>query len=235
MMLRDRREKRHEILDEWRSWRSESERNYPQPDQRSEQRSSITAIIRRALVYSVGSPKYWSFWAIGFGTNLWLLALVILVLALVSYPLYRHPFNIEPSLARLAGAPTRELPPFAWPYKRLVTENTRPDWTKWSVWDALWLTARTHIPLISLAVRDEWELRDEPGFHYDLSAFPFWERCKDDIQSKGANLHEPLCSKYDYLNLSPQDLAGIMMVLNWILWPLLLAFLVPRLLRRGAS
>lgn len=190
--------------------------------------------LRKGIVYFLGVPKYQSFKRLlGFGTNLWPLFGIIVALALVSYPVYRNPANIEPSLAKLATATTRETVGKA---NKFIFAGKHPDSEQWSVWDALWLMARTHIPIISLAVRDEWELSDDSRFTYDFGAFMSGEGwCKGSERLTGLGpTSRWFCkrSAYERRGLSPQDWGAVMMILSWILWPLLLAFLLPRLLRR---
>ena len=86
-----------------------------------------------------------------------------------------------------------------------------PGYGKWGFWDALWLTARAHIPIVGLATRDEWELKDEPGFTYDLGAFMSGEGwCKTEPRLTGLQPTSSwLCkrSAYEWQWLSPQDWA----------------------------
>jgi hypothetical protein len=127
-----------------------------------------------------------------FGTDPTALAAVIFLLALLSFPVYLQSTNIEPTSAVLAMHADRA-----------ATETTP---ARWGTSDAIALLVRHHVPFLGVALRDEWQLRDSPGFRYG----PF---------------------TIDLGSMSAEDWAGLMSILNMTMWPLLLAFLLRKLLR----
>jgi hypothetical protein len=176
-----------------------------------------------------------------FGTNLLPLFGVILLFAVAGYPLYRHPANIEPSLARLAAHIQRDTRVFP---KHLIS----PEPAKWTTADAIWMEFRYQVPIVAMALRAEWTMRDESGAIYDLSAlwtnegFPSCMPAEPDHEEGEPTLRErlpagaqsyPVCETGSVfvIPISAEDVAGIFTILNYIMWPLLIAFLLRRLLR----
>jgi hypothetical protein len=178
---------------------------------------------------------------LGFGTNLWPLFIFILLLGALAYPIYRHPANIEASLARLAGHPGRDTRHFA-------QHGISPAPSEWTTADAIWMEFRYQVPIVALALRDEWTMRDEPAAIYDLSAFwtnegfpscmPGKTALERRLPSEGsAPVSYPICKTRSVfvIPIGAEDVAGIFTILNYIMWPLLIAFLLRRLLRTRES
>jgi hypothetical protein len=176
-----------------------------------------------------------------FGTNLLPLFGVILLCAVAAYPLYRHPANIEPSLARLAAHVQRDT--------RIFPKHLRsPTPAEWTTADAIWMEFRYQVPIVAMALRAEWTMRDEAGAIYDLSAlwtdegFPSCMPAEPRLQEGEPTLRErlpvhsrtyPVCeTRWVFvIPAGAEDVAGIFTILNYIMWPLLIAFLLRRLLR----
>jgi cytoskeletal protein CcmA (bactofilin family) len=173
---------------------------------------------------------------LGFGTNLWPLFIFIVLLSVLAYPIYRHPANIEPSLARLAAHAARDT-------RHVAQHGVSPVPSDWTNADAIWMEFRYQVPIIALALRDEWTMRDEPRAIYDLSAFWANEGFPSCLPAK--DFEERLPSKPPappppppcntgsvfIIPIGAEDVAGIFTILSYIMWPLLIAFLLRKLLR----
>jgi cytoskeletal protein CcmA (bactofilin family) len=177
-----------------------------------------------------------------FGTNLWPLFGIILLFAVVGYPLYRHPANIEPSLARLAAHALRDT-------HTIAKHGISPVPSDWTTADAVWMEFRYQVPIVAMALRDEWTVRAEPKAVYDFAAlwdltgfwaneqFPsclpadeFAPRLPPDIKHPGR--YGECHSKTTFvIPIAAEDAAGILTIFNYIMWPLLIGFLLRKLLR----
>ena len=184
---------------------------------------------RRWLLYAYG--------LIGFGSNLWPLLGVIIVTAVLGYPLYRHPANIEPSLARLAAETSRDS-------KQAAMHSVSPDPAEWTAADAIWMQFRYQVPIVALGMRDEWAMRDDGNAVYDLTAFspgPDFIACNPTppavTSSTPAPAPKPDCWGHlsTVLWFAAEDAAGILAVMNYLAWPLLIAFALRKLLRTRGS
>jgi hypothetical protein len=166
---------------------------------------ALRPLWRRAI-----NRAYWSL--LDYGTSAWRLFGVIMLLMALSFSLVaRVSSNFEPSSiakARLAqecqlvsgvGRADPKCDPVA----------PRPG--DWTTLDALWMTLRYHVPLISAVVIEDWQAADRPLILIDEptavgSGESWWPKARDWF--------------------------GLMTVLNFILWPLFLPFILKRLLRR---
>ena len=89
---------------------------------------------------------FWG-WLTNYGTNGWILVGVVCGWMIISASLFSINVNIGPSEQGLAA--TFEKMP------------ERPKINEWGVSDGIWMSIRYHIPVINLAVRDEWEPSDD--------------------------------------------------------------------------
>jgi len=171
-----------------------------------------------------------------YGTSPMRLLGVIAILGLLAFPLYRHPANVEPSLDRLGVEWDRDkdgaMPPARY--------NVSPELADWSAIDALALLIRYHIPIVPSSLRDEWTMRNDHGTIYDPAVWsasrPVCQAAKDSSAAPApASKDTPvrLCedSSAIVLSVAAEDIVSVLMVLNYAMWPLLLAFLIRRLLR----
>jgi hypothetical protein len=96
-------------------------------------------------------------------------------------------------------------------------ENVGADPRRWRIGDAVWMTARYHIPIVPLVIEDEYAASDDNRLRF---GFP-WDppRVRDAGERPGA------------IYLSAADWFGMMTLFNWVLWPLLLTFAIRRALR----
>jgi hypothetical protein len=154
-----------------------------------------------------------------YGTNPGRLGFAILLLALLSLPVYRNPANFEASLSLLASDPSRfssnnsNAPDFQPSY------GASPSSADWGWDDALAMMLRYHVPVAPLAIRSDWDARDDPCLSYGGTS-----GCESLDQEDG-----PL---FKIHFLAPEDFTNLMQLLNWIFWPLLLTFWIRRLLRQ---
>lgn len=136
---------------------------------------------------------------------------VILILWLAMLPAYVQPQNFEPSLASLA----RTLNPPA--ESAIPGEPGNPPW---SIATAVFVSLNTHVPMLNLLVREDWELKD--------SGTLLWR-----IRSETLGLDWTMPG-WVVGTIAPDDWGVLTIIINWILWPLVLTFLVRKAVR-GAS
>jgi hypothetical protein len=181
-------------------------------------------------------------YVLGFGTKLLRLFVLIAFVGLLAYPLYRHPANIEASLKRLAVDAARET---AKESMRTVGESPSP--SDWSAADAFWMEVRFHIPIVAMGMRDEWTPRDNNHTIYDIAAFSYSRpmcapastvppRIEVDAPEK-RGIARPCDKSFAFvLPFSTEDLAGSFAIVNYLMWPLLLAFALRNVVRlRGTQ
>ena len=160
---------------------------------------------------------------LGYGTNAWPLVIVIIGLAAVSLPVYRNPTNFETSLSLLAAQPQSfrddDLPPL---------HNASPPLDKWGWADATVMLIHFHIPVVPLSVRTDWDAKDDKGVAYGGTL-----KCANRSESTVVVLCPgPRRPFFEIRFMAPEDYTTLMEVLNWLLWPLLLSFLIRRVLRQ---
>ncbi len=146
---------------------------------------------------------FWFF--LGYGTKPGRLILFILALWFALLPFYAARENFEPSLAVLATETA--------PGSRAPERGAVPPEEDWTLAAAVSVSFRYHLPMLALDTRDEWDLREEGEALWDvatLSGVPAWRAT---------------------LGLSPEDVGLYALILNWIAWPLVLAFVLRKALR----
>ncbi|QIG79758.1 pentapeptide repeat-containing protein [Stakelama tenebrarum] len=140
----------------------------------------------RALLWDLG---------IGYGTAPTRLLVPILALFAIGFTgVYTDARNFSPTLLeeiKQHGGEVSDVP------------------RQWNGWDAASIGLRTHIPLIGLGVRDEWELADDG----DRPLYLWQQRIEA---------------------MRPEDFGLLMILLNFALWPPLLAFALRRVFRQAS-
>ncbi|MES2442069.1 MAG: hypothetical protein V4574_04500 [Pseudomonadota bacterium] len=115
---------------------------------------------------------------------------------------------------------------------RVIDGAAIPDPASWSWLQQAWMTARYHIPIINLAVREDIK---PSGDRLRLSAGPAafsGEQLKAAPTDLCATPNATARASEAHDNrFSAEDWFGIMSILNWIMWPILLTFLLRRALR----
>lgn len=152
--------------------------------------------------------------ALGFGTApARLLLLVLLAFVLSTLFVYSDHRNIAPTLeAKMVAG----LPPPA-----------RPAEAEWGAWEAFVIGTRSHVPLVTWAQRDEWELADDRPLSLNLPGAP-------DVSARTEEpATAPRRNGWAVGFLSPQDFGLIMQILNLLAWPPILAFAIRRAFRQS--
>jgi hypothetical protein len=148
---------------------------------------------------------YWTF--LDYGTSAWRLLVLIVGLMIVSFVLVAtDPRNVEPTAH--ASLAIKLAPNY--------TALCQPGHT-WGTAEAFWMTLRYHIPLVNLGVMEDCQPADG-----SLHLRYFVDDAKPPGWWKAAIGHWPTAS----------DWFGLMALLNYILWPLFIPFLVQRIFRR---
>jgi hypothetical protein len=86
-------------------------------------------------------------------------------------------------------------------------DNVGPEAGRWQLGDALWMTARYHVPIVPMAFRDEYAASNDSP----LAIGAGW--------------------KWKLTFATAEDWFVLMALFNWIMWPLLLTFALRRALR----
>lgn len=174
----------------------------------------------RARASSVGfHPFEWlDRWLLGYRRNpITLLAVMAALFLFSTFFVSSRPANFELS-----------------PTARLVLEAQRPGMgdaagleahlsgqrlgpIHWGPAQALWMSARYHIPIIPMVAEDEYVATNDDRLDFGLP----WERTR--WNSAGYHPGE--------VWFTAEDWFAIMSLLNWIMWPLLLTFALRRALR----
>jgi len=169
---------------------------------------------------------------LGYGTAPVRLFTIIVVFWIVALPFYMVPENFEPSLAMLGA----EEVSFAEPFKKPKAE-TKPDEWSWVAGAAYSL--RHHIPVVAIAPRNEWTLRETgrlclgsnwswvPDLSQVLSGAP--KEVAISPVEEPSNASSPCLGPS--ISGSPEDWGLIVTILNFIAWPFVLAFAINRFLR----
>jgi hypothetical protein len=148
---------------------------------------------------------YWTF--LDYGTSAWRLLVLIVGLMIVSFVFVATDIrNVEPT-ANASLAIRRGMG-----YQALCQPGHI-----WGTAEAFWMTLRFHIPLVNLGVMEDCQPADEP-----LHLRYFVDDAKPPAWWKAYIGHWPTAS----------DWFGMMALLNYILWPLFIPFLVQRIFRR---
>lgn len=159
---------------------------------------------------------------LGYGTRPGSLAWAIVILWLVALPIFEEKANLQPSLALLGTESGRFEP------DRVAREGEAPQ--DWSTTAAVGMSLQFHLPVVALAPRDDWNLRQEGATCYNPRNIPLLGWLLDRIaKPRAAPSAAESCAGWR-LPLPPQIFGVLISILNWIAWPLLLAFAIRRLL-----
>jgi len=109
-----------------------------------------------------------------------------------------------------------------------------PDPSKWGWMDALWLTARYHVPVIGLTARSEFKPTNDRRIIWN-SKCPTWDDPLPIHWRSAYTACPPIRADAPVVGHRLPILAdgwfNLMLVLNWVLWPILLTFLLRKVLR----
>jgi hypothetical protein len=100
---------------------------------------------------------------------------------------------------------------------RLSGRNLGP--RHWGLWNAVWMSARYHIPIVPMLVEDEYVASNDNQLDFGLPLLVETAGWKAPDQDPGS------------VWLTAEDWFAVMSLLNWIMWPLLLTFALRRALR----
>jgi hypothetical protein len=151
---------------------------------------------------------------LAYGTNATPLLILVLVMAAFAMPAHLSRSNFEPSLEALATPKDRAGD------EQLTSRGESPDASQWTIADALEVALKTHVPIVPIHARDDWQPRSEGRTAYS------WDgngKCNEKEEARNVGICLPV---------APEDLFNIFQLLNWICWPILLTFLIRRLLRQ---
>jgi hypothetical protein len=96
-------------------------------------------------------------------------------------------------------------------------QNVGPAPDHWTGWNAVWMAARYHVPIVSVAIEDEFVPSNDNRLRF---GFP-WN--PPDARPPGPGPRT--------IPFSAEDWFALMAMLNWVMWPLLLTFALRRALR----
>lgn len=88
-----------------------------------------------------------------------------------------------------------------------ITRLMIPAATDWGIDEKIWITLRYHVPIVAILARGEYDPTD------DANLLAFWPDSHSD-------------DDYVELPLTPEDWFVLMVLINWILWPVWLTFLL---------
>ncbi|HZZ14172.1 MAG TPA: hypothetical protein VFE79_26070 [Paraburkholderia sp.] len=167
------------------------------------QRALVWKPAGTGILFALNSVRHKAYWyLLRFGTNPMPLFILVLALFLLMLPIYLTRENFETSLPFLATHTSR--------FDNVADAkryHAHPDENSWRWSDALEIAVHNHIPVVPLSARSEWEARDEGASEW--RAFGL----------KAA------------LPIAPEDLFNLVQLVNWICWPVILTWLVRRLIR----
>jgi hypothetical protein len=191
----------------------------------------LLSLVWHGLGAAVGLPiswlwnhMVWPHW-LRYGTDPLPLLGIVVLLAFLSYPVYRHPGNIEPSAGRLAIDSQHDTMPFA-------MFGVSPGYGDWGVEDGLALLVRTNAAFLPFRMRDEWSLRDSGGIDYDFGVY-FGRVCRPAEAVRASQFPTsdlPGCFRIGWW--TAEGFGALMSILNLLMWPLILASAVRRMLRQ---
>ena len=145
---------------------------------------------------------------LGYGTSMFCLVPVLVGIFLVSLIVFFQSGNVVPALS--GRAVQISLPP----------EQNHPDPNDWRL--PFWLAVRYQVPMVQLFTRDEWRASECPLIGPRLLCYVGIGHVRD------GNCRMPG-------TFSAEDYAGVVAGIHWIIWPILLALLLRRLLHQSAS
>jgi hypothetical protein len=163
---------------------------------------------------------YWSL--VDYGTSALRLAGVIFILMAISFALVaRNRQNFEPTLLAESALQQTKLDEKSVPQQTKWDNDKMPTQKSWAFGERVWMTLRFHVPLVGAIISEEWQPADRPLTITGLSepdeknVIPaWWTRNLGDRRWPRA-----------------RDWYGLMLWMNWILWPLFLPFLIHTLSR----
>jgi len=171
----------------------------------------MTLLVMRAAIPLLMRPfrtladrLYWTF--LDYGKSAWRLLVLIFAMMVVSFILVAtEPKNFEPTAT--AALAMKLAAKFEVPCQ--AEKN-------WGTAEAFWMTLRYHIPLVRFGIMDDCQPADGPlrlRYFVDKAGPPKWWA--------------------DYIGRWPtgSDWFGLMALLNYILWPLFIPFLVQQIFR----
>lgn len=97
---------------------------------------------------------------------------------------------------------------------------------QWGAWEALWVTARYHVPIIGMSAVSEFEPTNDRSLVF--AGLGPLSSCQ--ALETGLSLTEQAGAR-DPRWFTSETWFTIMSILGWIIWPLVLTFLIRRLLR----
>ncbi len=104
-----------------------------------------------------------------------------------------------------------------------------PGPSDWSLATSWWLTARYHIPIASIASRGDYEPTDDRCVQ--LALLPLIDLRS--APATGGSLPGASTNACVLDDFTPEDWFSIMSLINWLLWPLGLGYLLKRAFRAG--
>ncbi len=177
--------------------------------------------------HAVQSPFAWAGHLVfdgllGFGTDPGRLFWLVFGFWLLMLPAFLTPQNYQPAAEALGVDP-------AWAPGYPIRHGAPPE--RWSTSSGYMVSIEHHLPVVSLFVRDDWRLRSDASMCYGFD-HTVWPAALRHLSGAEADADRSLdtCPGWR-LGLSAEDWGALIMLLNWIAWPLLLAFAVNRLIR----
>lgn len=179
--------------------------------------ASIIPPIIVALLFA--RTRHYAYkYALGFGTEPLRVLLLIFLVWAAMLPGYSQHGNYEPSPTALART---DDPPIEGASPKEINDSLSVDAVieqdEWPVAAALFSSFNHHVPMISLLVRQDWELKDSDTFIWRIRL--------------GSGLPTLEAPKWVFGTITPEDWGVLMSVINWIMWPLVLTFLIRKAVR----
>ena len=183
-----------------------------------------------------------------YGTRPVQLFVYIIMIWILSMPVYKSSLNIEPSLAYLSvnpsfindkgSLPVKDRLPARGDLDRanevndtepLPVKDQAPEEWRWG--DAFFVSWRYHVPIIPIGGREEWQLRDHIIMVHE-------GECDKRFKFTLGIQYDKPCPSVDKLRfsvnipqLTPEGYGIIVYALNWVLWPIFLMLVARRLIR----
>jgi hypothetical protein len=172
---------------------------------------------------------------LGYGTDPTPLAVIILIFALISFPVYRNPKNVEAQQDHDLLAQVTELPGLLFMSRDLIAGDINTKRHQWNAREAFIELLHYHLPFVPLSENKNWILREDPGTYYDLSEFYGGDNSASDLKQAVVKSSENKSNRFRFYmkDISPQGWADAMVMINIIMWPFVLTFFFRRLLRQS--
>lgn len=174
--------------------------------------------LTRGLLWPLGAAKEVAFrYLLRYGTNPLPLLTLVVLLGVLMFPAYRNVSNFE-EVERTDLVASRSANVADTGHAKVVrTGATESDGDGWGNPDALQMVLKHHIPMVPLEVRTGWRPRDT-----GMTAFGQGKCATSGVDEPGG-----WC-----LDLAPEDVFNLVQLANWVFWPILLTYLIRRLLRQ---